>query len=119
MKKMILVADDDKNQVSMLDVFLTQRGYNVIAAYDGEEALRKIAHMSPSLIILDVQMPKMDGDEVYMALKSDDRTKDIPVLVVTGLRTEDELAQDKQENTFAKPVHFDQLLGRIRELVGE
>ena len=119
MSKKILVVDDDKGQVSMYDSMLSQRGYQVMTAYDGEQAIDKVGRVRPDLIIMDVQMPKMDGDAAYMTLKADEKTKSIPVLIVTGLRTEEELAQTKEPDTFAKPVKFECLLERIRQLIGD
>lgn len=119
MAKQILVADDDKGLVKMMEVFLGSKGYTVIPAYDGEEALRKVKSLKPDLVILDVTMPKVDGDVVYMEMRAEPTTKSIPILFLTGLRTEKEIAEENEENTFAKPLQFEPFLAKVRELLGE
>lgn len=119
MSKVILVADDDKGQVSLLESTLKSRGYDVLTAYDGQKALELAQKKRPDLILLDVQMPKLDGDEVYMTLRQNGAdTRSIPILMITGLRTEAEIIANREENTFAKPVRYEQLLTRIREILG-
>ena len=120
MAKKILIADDDRGYLSMITAMLSGRGYSVATAHDGEEALKQAQTLIPDLIILDVSMPKIDGDQVYMMLKARDTvTNKIPILIVTGLRTEKELEETKEENVLAKPVHLDQLLLHIKRLIGD
>lgn len=119
MAKTILVADDDKGLLVTMENMLSERGYAVLTAHDGAEAVEKAKSMRPNLILMDVQMPRMDGDEAAMALKSEPSTKHIPILFCTGLRTDKEIEESKEEGIFAKPVHFDQLLEKIRSILGE
>lgn len=84
MAKKILVADDSIVIVAMMKAALEKEGFEVITAYDGEEALQKIESEFPDLIILDIMMPKMDGYTVNLKLKEDEKTKDIPVIISTG-----------------------------------
>ncbi|HIE08638.1 MAG TPA: response regulator, partial [Armatimonadetes bacterium] len=79
MGKKILVVDDEKHIVRLVQVNLERAGYEVITAYDGDEALKKVKEERPDLIVLDVMMPKMDGFEVMKHLKADPTTRDIPV----------------------------------------
>ncbi len=117
MAKTLLVVDDDKNQVLMLTTAFTDRGYQVIPAYDGEDGLKKAIKLKPDLILLDVQMPKLDGDQMYMTLRSNEMTKKIPIIMMTGLWTEQEIAENKEENMFAKPVSIDRLLAKVKEIL--
>lgn len=119
MPKRILVADDDRRISELLKVLLEDSGYTVVQAYDGEEALEAVSRSKPDLMILDVSMPRLDGDQVYMTLHSTPETKTLPILMLTGLRSEEEIAAEKDENMFAKPVRFEPLLARIRQLIGE
>ncbi|HTL70855.1 MAG TPA: response regulator [Candidatus Eisenbacteria bacterium] len=119
MAKTILIADDDKGILVMMESVLAGRGYKVVTANNGEQAVKAAQRVSPDLIILDVQMPKMDGDEAAMVLKEDEATSRIPVLFCTGLRTDKEIAEAREENIFAKPVHFDLLLEKIKSILGE
>lgn len=119
MPKKILVADDDHGYLTMMQKLLGERGFDVVTAADGEEAYRLAHSLKPDLILLDVDMPKMDGDELYMILKEKDApTKDIPVLIVTGLRTEKDLEKSGDPDIIAKPVHIDQLLLKIKGMIG-
>lgn len=117
MPKKILVADDDHGYLAMMQKLLGERGYEVLTAADGEEAFKLANSSKPDLILLDVDMPKMDGDELYMILKEKDApSRDIPILIVTGLRTEKDLAESGDQGILAKPVHIDQLLTKMKSL---
>ncbi len=119
MSKKILIADDNHGHLEVLKSFLEKRGYEVITAGDGEEALDKAMSESPDLIVLDVQMPVMDGDEAAMHLKSKQETRAIPVVFVTALRTEAEIEENGEKDIFAKPVPLDRFLAKIKELTAE
>jgi CheY-like chemotaxis protein len=119
MAKTILIADDDKGLLLTMETLLTDRGYAVLTAHDGREAVEKAKATRPHLIVMDVQMPRMDGDEAALLLKADDATRHIPVLFCTGLRTDKEIEESKEDGIFAKPVHFDVLVAKIRSLLGE
>ncbi len=114
MLKRILVADDDAKIVSLLQLRLEQNGYSVLTAKDGEEALEKTRIHKPDLLLLDVSMPKIDGDQVYMALHSDPQTQKIPILMMTGLRSDEEIEASREEGIVAKPVNFDKLMTKIK-----
>ncbi len=84
----ILVVDDNRDLVRVITLNLELEGYEVMAAYDGAEALRLIEERPPDLILLDIMMPVMDGWEVLRRLRGDPHTADIPVVIVTA-RTSD------------------------------
>jgi len=85
MAKQVLVIDDDQNTVRYLSVVLSEHGYNPVAAYDGSEGLQKVEQAKPDLIVLDVMMPKKSGFVLFKQLKKDERYRDIPVLMLTGV----------------------------------
>ena len=84
MARTILVVDDERHIVRLVEVNLTRAGYDVDTAYDGVEALEKVAENLPDMIVLDVMMPRMDGFEVLKHLQSDAKYKDIPVIMLTA-----------------------------------
>jgi len=84
MSAKILVVDDEPDVLLLCRVNLEFEGYDVIEAHDGEEALRRVVEDSPSLVLLDVMMPGLDGWKVLEMLKTDDVTRDIPVIMLTA-----------------------------------
>ncbi|MFO7945598.1 MAG: response regulator [Armatimonadota bacterium] len=84
MAKTILVVDDERHIVRLVEVNLERAGYDVVTAYDGVEALEKVEEDDPDMIVLDVMMPRMDGFDVLKKLQSDPNHKDIPVIMLTA-----------------------------------
>ncbi len=84
MAKKILMVDDERDLVFATKLFLEGRGYEVTAAYDGDDALGQVKDLAPDLVLLDVYMPKMNGWEVLEKLQSDPDTMDIPVVMLTA-----------------------------------
>ena len=84
MAKKILVVDDERHIVRLVEVNLQRAGYDVLTAYDGVEALEKVASETPDMIVLDVMMPRMDGFEVLQNLQANPATADIPVIMLTA-----------------------------------
>lgn len=80
----ILIADDDDEIISLLEMCLKRNNYNVVAKSNGEAALKEIRKNRYDLVILDVMMPKKDGIEVCRAIKSDNITKYLPVIMITA-----------------------------------
>ncbi|MCS6860592.1 MAG: response regulator [Abditibacteriales bacterium] len=83
-KKKILAVDDERHIVRLVQVNLERAGYEVITAFDGVEALKKVHEEKPDLIVLDVMMPQMDGFETLKNLKANPATRDIPVIMLTA-----------------------------------
>ncbi len=83
-KGKILVVDDEAYIVHILEFSLGMEGYEVITAYDGEEAISKAERENPDLIVLDIMMPKLDGYETCRRLKSIGKTKSIPVILLSA-----------------------------------
>lgn len=81
----ILIADDEQECIDFVRESLADTPYEVLAAHDGEEALKVAREQGPQLIILDVQMPKLGGFEVFSELKADDSLSAVPVIMLTGI----------------------------------
>ncbi len=86
--KRILVADDEPNILQSIRLVLEEEGYQVLTAKDGEEALRLALSETPDLIILDIKMPKISGQEVYRRFKENEQSENIPVIVLTAIGEE-------------------------------
>ena len=84
MAKKILVVDDERHIVRLVEVNLARAGYNVVVAYDGVEALEVFQKEHPDMVVLDVMMPRMDGFEVLKKLQADPDSRDIPVIMLTA-----------------------------------
>lgn len=81
----ILIVDDNQDVVNILSITMDACGHQTLAAYDGVEALTILEHQLPDLIILDIDMPKMNGIEVLSHLKRQQPTQDIPVIIFSAM----------------------------------
>jgi DNA-binding response OmpR family regulator len=110
----ILVVDDEPAMVGVLGALLGRAGHRIVAAYDGDEALRRFEADSPDLVLLDLSMPAKDGSEVCRAIRATSAT---PIIVVTGERDGAslvELLDLGADDYLSKPFRSDELLARIR-----
>ncbi len=80
----ILVVDDEADILNLLDYTLSKAGFEVVTAADGPEAIEKAVRSAPSLIVLDIMLPDMDGTDVLKRLKDDETTRRIPVIMLTA-----------------------------------
>jgi len=111
----ILYADDDPDIQELIKSILSKEGYEIIIAKDGYEALNLTKAHKPDLVILDFLMPGLNGVEICAALKKDNETTDIPVIVVTGYPGEKEKSLSAGAIDFlSKPLDKTDLLLRIR-----
>ena len=118
--KKILVVDDEPNVVRTLTFVLKKEGYDVSSAVNGEEAIAKIKESKPSLMFLDIMMPKKDGYEVCQELKSDLNLRDIHIVMLSakGQETDKEKALSVGANEFmTKPFSPIGVIGRVKELL--
>src|SRR5574338_197087 len=80
----VVYIEDDQEMIDLVVLILSRRGFNVKGANGGRNGLDLILKEPPDLILLDLMMPGMDGWEVYQQLKANDRTKNIPVIIITA-----------------------------------
>lgn len=117
----ILLADDNPQILGMLSARLEKRGYTILTAGDGEEALELARTREPALVVLDVMMPKKNGWEVARALKQDESTAKIKVVVLTAIgESINEMTSPLYgaDAYLDKPFDFGELERTIRELIG-
>ncbi len=116
----VLIVDDLPKNVKLLEAHLSSTGFSTDRAFDGEEALEKIAQSPPDIILLDVMMPKIDGFEVCRRVKQDEKTRLIPVVMITALdQIEDKVKgiEAGADDFLTKPVNRMELLARTQALV--
>jgi len=116
-KATILIADDDTETRYILERLLQQRGYATRTVANGEAALQSVAEELPDLILLDGNMPGMDGFEVVKKLKSEARTRTIPTIMVTGMADRESrlrALENGAEDFLVKPVDRNELWSRVR-----
>ncbi|OGY44689.1 MAG: hypothetical protein A3B89_04155 [Candidatus Buchananbacteria bacterium RIFCSPHIGHO2_02_FULL_40_13] len=92
---MVLIVEDDEVLLRVLYLFLKRAGYTIATATDGESAVKIIQRLKPNIILLDLLLPKMDGFEVLRILKADPKLKNIPVVVLSNLGDNADIAKAK------------------------
>jgi signal transduction histidine kinase len=116
----ILVVDDNEINCEVIQHMLENQGYEVLVAYGGQEALVKMRTELPDLVLLDMMMPQVSGEDVIKAMKADQLLQDTPVILVTARASEDDrlfglgLGAD---DYLAKPIHQEELHMRVRNLL--
>ncbi len=116
----ILVVDDLPENREILSGLLEPEGYTVVTASDGQEGLDKALADPPDLILMDVSMPRMTGFEACRRLKADERTRLVPLVLVTGLVAREDRIQGIAagcDDFLTKPVDSEQLMARTRSLL--
>lgn len=120
MAKKIMIIDDEPDILRLAIVRLETSGYEVIKAVDSEEALEILKKTRPDLILLDLLLPKMQGDELCVKLKSDAKTKDIPIILFTAsvLRVPSKVREMGADDYIVKPFEPEELLYKIKRFIG-
>jgi two-component system alkaline phosphatase synthesis response regulator PhoP/two-component system response regulator VicR len=122
MPKRILVVDDEKHMVRLLQLNLEREGYEVVTAYDGADGLETARALKPDLVLLDITMPRMDGFEVLNALKSREDTEKTPVVILTARSKDADVFHGYESGADAyltKPLHPSELTAVIRRMLDE
>ncbi len=122
-KKKILIVDDEQDIRTYLATLLGDHGYETILAKDGEEAWREVEAIPPDLITLDISMPEKSGVKFYRDIKTDNRWKKIPIIIVTGISGDfQKFISSRQqvpppEGYLSKPIEAEEILGLIRKFI--
>lgn len=119
-EELILVADDSILVLNMIKFALEQRGYKVNTALDGESAYQRAMLLGPSLIIVDLVMPRMDGFQLIEKLQSEEATRSIPIVVLTGMRAKRDLEPLKKlkvERVMHKPFDNVSLAMEVEDIL--
>ena len=122
MKKKILLVDDESMVIEPLKYRLEQEDFEVISSSRGLEALNLAREASPDLIVLDLMLPSMGGFKICRLLKFDEKSKDIPIIVLTGRKREGDRSLAKEmgaDSYIGKPFETHFLMGKIKELLDE
>ena len=122
----ILVIDDDQDLAEIIKAVLEYAGYSVLISYEAKDGIIKAKEQKPDLILLDIVMPGMDGPEATKILKSENSTKDIPVIFLTGLVSNEDTGSGLgsinidgvEYQNIAKPFENEKLLEIIRSVLG-
>lgn len=120
MPQTIVVAEDQHHIRSLIEYKLRNSGYTVFGVGDGAAALQKVVEIKPDLVLLDVMMPLMTGFEVLAALKQNEETRMIPVLLVTAQSKEDEIVKGLDlgaEDYITKPFSPNELAARVKTIL--
>ena len=117
----ILFIEDETALQKTLSAVMEQAGHTVVNAYDGEKGLELAQEAAPDLILLDLILPKMDGFSVLEKLKGDQKTKDIPVIVLTNLESVDDVEKviGLGATTYLVKANYDldDIAGKINEVL--
>ena len=116
----VLIADDNPQNVELLQAYLEELGCRVVSAADGQETLKQVAAEKPDLILLDIMMPKMSGFEICRKLKASPATAEIPICMVTALTEVGAIERAVEAGTddfLSKPINRWELVTRVRSLL--
>ena len=117
----VLLVDDHPQNLELLEIYMEDLPeVRVVTATNGLEAMAKVAEESPDLILLDIMMPKMSGFEVCKRIKSDPKTRDIIVVMVTALNETSDIeraAECGTDDYISKPIERKALVGLVRSLL--
>jgi len=116
-KKKVLVIDDENDILLIIKSALHEEGYDVTTANNGYDGLALAEDASPDLIILDIMMPEMDGFEVLQQLKENEKTAQIPVVILTGLSSKDKIREALNKGIdyyIVKPFEYQDLVSKVK-----
>lgn len=119
-KEKILIVEDEKDIVKMLEYNLKKEGFRVITAYDGEDAIDLATREHPDIVLLDLMLPGMDGLEVCKSLKAQNKSKDIPIIMLTAKSQEADKVLGLElgaDDYVTKPFSPRELLARIKAVL--
>ncbi len=119
-KPKVLCVDDEPKNLRLLEILLSAKGYEVITAENGKQALEKVQEQPVDIILLDIMMPVMDGFDACKALKSDEKYRNIPVVMITALKSTGDRIKGIEagaEDFISKPFDQAEVLARVKMLL--
>ncbi len=119
MQKTILAVDDERSIVRLVQINLERHGYRVVTAFDGREALAKIAEETPDMVVTDVMMPYVDGFELLRTLKKSAATRDLPVIMLTAKAMDADVTAGWQSGAdcyLTKPFNPSELVAFVKRI---
>jgi two-component system alkaline phosphatase synthesis response regulator PhoP len=119
-KRKILIAEDDESILQLLSTVFSLEDYEVFCATDGEEAIRIWREDNPEVVLLDIQLPKMDGYQVCKAIKSDSTTSHVKVIMLSGMTQDYEFIKALKagcDDFIKKPFSLTFLVEKVKELL--
>ena len=119
-KPRILCVDDEPSILKIFEGLLAPNDYEIIKAQDGQEALEKLNEERVDLVLMDIMMPKLDGLEACKRTKGDERTRDIPVVIITALSAKADWVKGIEagaEDFISKPFDAREILERVKILL--
>lgn len=119
-EKTILVVDDEKDLLDLIEYNLKKEGFNVLKAENGEEGIERAKEFHPDLVLMDIMMPKMDGMEAVEKMRKDDDLKSIPIIFLTARsdeKTEVEGLNKGGDDYITKPISTTKLISRIKAVL--
>jgi DNA-binding response OmpR family regulator len=122
LRRKILVVDDEDDILNFLELVLHEKGYDVVTASGGQDALTRAQIEKPDLVLLDIMMPQMDGWEVLRLLRVDEETSQIPVAMLSARTEAKDRVQGLQEGAvdyICKPFSLSELLSKIESIFAQ
>jgi len=119
----VLIVEDDRFFIDLLAKHLSQANFAVLFANTGEEALQMIKTEIPTVVLLDILLPQIDGFDVLTQMKADERTKDVPVILLSNLGSKENLERSKQLGAYnfliKATVSLDQIIKETQKAISE
>jgi CheY-like chemotaxis protein len=122
MASKILVVDDNAEMREIVHMYLSEAGFDVITACDGQDGLYLAIAEQPDLILSDIKMPNIDGIQFTENIRSNDKTKNIPIIIWTSLGSNtplEEAIRAGANRAINKPTHFETLIDDVQEVLAE
>ena len=119
MKKKILIVDDEPDLLRIACFRLEKSGYQVLSAVNGKEGLEMVEKESPDLVLLDIKLPLIEGTDVCLSIKKNDKLKHTPVILFTASaqNIEERLKACGAEGYIIKPFSAEDLLEKVKKLI--
>ncbi|MEN4761150.1 MULTISPECIES: response regulator [unclassified Chryseobacterium] len=113
----VMVCDDHQSILDVVQLMLESSGFEVITEVDSTKLISRIKKSNPDILLLDLWMPSLSGEEILKLIRTDDEIVNLPVIVLSASANGDDIAKDAGADSFVpKPFDMDDLIGKIRHL---